>query len=118
MTAAEYRKRMGKSNSTKHLNIKTEVDGVTFDSRKESKRWFELSQLQKRGEISELQRQTTWEFTVNNKPICKYIADFEYIKNGQRIVEDTKSEHTRKLPVYRIKKKLMAACYNIEIKET
>jgi hypothetical protein len=49
----------------------------------------------------------------------EYIADFTYKdKNGIFIVEDVKSEHTRKLKPYKLKKKLMKIIYNIDIKET
>lgn len=48
----------------------------------------------------------------------KYIADFVYYDKElkQEVVEDTKSEAT-KTPVYRLKKRLMAETYGIEIKE-
>jgi hypothetical protein len=49
--------------------------------------------------------------------VCKYISDFVYLENGQKIVEDVKSEYTRKLPVYRLKKKLVKAVHGIDIKE-
>ena len=39
----------------------------------------------------------------------EYIADFTYVDGeGRFIIEDVKSEITRKNPVYAIKKKLMA----------
>jgi len=34
-----------------------------------------------------------------------------------RVVEDVKSEFTRKDPVYRLKYKLMKACHGIDIRE-
>lgn len=46
----------------------------------------------------------------------RYIADFMYNdRNGQLIVEDAKGVKT---PVYRLKRRMMAEIYNIEIKET
>ena len=46
----------------------------------------------------------------------RYIADFTYNdKNGQLIVEDAKGVKT---PVYRLKRRMMAERYDIEIKET
>ena len=46
----------------------------------------------------------------------RYIADFMYNdRNGQLIVEDAKGVKT---PVYRLKRRMMAEKYNIEIKET
>ena len=48
--------------------------------------------------------------TADGKPVGKieYIADFTYKKDGKLIVEDVKSEITKKNPVYVMKKKLMA----------
>ena len=43
-----------------------------------------------------------------------YLADFVYKENGKEVVEDTKGFRTE---VYKIKKKLMAYIYQIEIKE-
>lgn len=101
--------------------VKTEIDGIVFDSRKESLRYEVLSKMQKHGEIADLLLQQKFSLTVNENHICYYVADFQYKwYNGifwENIVEDVKSEITRELPVYRIKKKLMFAIYGITIKE-
>lgn len=102
----------------KFRNRKTVVDGITFDSAKEARRWSELNLLLRAGQISELERQEVYRLTVSDQLICKYVADFSYLENGVHIVEDVKSDHTRKLPVYRLKKKLLRACYGVEIRET
>jgi len=97
----------------KYRSRKTIVDGITFDSKKEACRYSELKFLQRIGEISDLRRQVVYQLSV-----CKYIADAVYVdKSGNTIVEDTKSKHTRKLPVYRLKKRMMKAELGIEIKE-
>lgn len=103
----------------KYGNKKTVVDGIKFDSAKEAKRYGELKMLLKAGVIGLLQLQVVYELKVNDKRVCKYIADFEYIivKTGETVTEDVKSEATRKLPVYRLKKKLMKQVHGIEIKE-
>ena len=101
----------------KYGNKKTIVDGIEFDSQKEAKHYEYLRMLRTIGEISALERQKTFRLEVNNQLICKYIADFAYIKNGNEIIVDVKSNYTRKLPVYSIKKKLMKAIYNIDILE-
>ncbi|OQA06328.1 MAG: hypothetical protein BWY67_01977 [Bacteroidetes bacterium ADurb.Bin397] len=54
---------------------------------------------------------------VKEKKIATYIADFTYMEKGQYVVEDVKSDFTRKNPVYRLKKKLIEAIYNLKIKE-
>lgn len=55
---------------------------------------------------------------VNGVIVCRYWADFTYLENGVRVVEDVKSKITRMQPVYRLKKKLVAAAFGVEIRET
>jgi hypothetical protein len=82
---------------------------VTFDSRKEAARWVELKALESAGALTALRCQVRIPVVVNGSKVCVYVADFVYIANGRRVVEDVKSAFTRKLPVYRLKKKLLAA---------
>ena len=90
-------------------------DGILFDSKKECRRYSELKILERRGDISGLEVQPEFLIEVNGIKVCKYIADFRYREKGKIIVEDVKGIRT---PLYRIKKKLMAAVFGIEIKET
>tara|TARA_R110002110_G_scaffold22933_3_gene88234 strand:- start:3453 stop:3800 length:348 start_codon:yes stop_codon:yes gene_type:complete len=108
---------------SKYLNVKTEVDGHTFDSKKEAKRYGELMLMQKAGVIQHLKLQPPFSCTVNGKLVCTYKADFSYEERKrdgrvEHIIEDVKSPITRKHPVYRIKKKLVEALYGITITET
>lgn len=107
-----------KSKPNKFKAERVEYDGEKWDSKKELARFGILRLLEQRGDISELRRQVKYELTVNGLLIAKYYADFTYMKNGELIVEDTKSKHTRTLPVYRIKRKLMFAIHNIQIQES
>lgn len=104
-----------KPTNSKYKNEKV-VDefGNVYDSKKERKRATELRLLLKAGAIGFLAKQVEFDLKV-----AKYIADFVYTDaiTGATIVEDVKSEVTRKLPVYRLKKKLMLQIHNIEIKE-
>lgn len=106
---------------TKYKSKKVEVDGITFDSKKEANRWYELRLLEKAGAISDLQRQVKFELIpsqrINGKVVerpCTYLADFVYIENGQKIVEDTKGFRTTD---YKIKRKLMLYVHGIKIRE-
>lgn len=116
---------------SKYLNVKTEVDDIVFDSKKESQRYLVLKRMQSIGEINKLVCQKTYpllcdalvingEVVKLDKPMMRsYIADFVYTdKNGNEIVEDVKSNMTRKLKEYRLKKKLMKLVYGITIFET
>lgn len=104
----------------KYRNIKTVVDGITFDSLKESRRYGELKLLEKSGRISGLEVQPAFRIVVNDCLICTYKADFQYVTDtphasGQVVVEDVKGMQT---PVYRLKKKLMLAVHGISVVET
>ena len=102
---------------------KTVVDGITFDSRKEAKRYVELRNLERAGDIRDLKRQVRYEivpsFDVDGKHYrpSTYIADFVYtdVKTGKEVVEDVKGYRTG---VYRLKSKLFAYRYRVSILET
>ena len=116
----------------KYRNEKTIIDGITFQSRKEANRYFELKMLQRAGEISKLELQPKFEIVpevywinavtiVDSKTLGKryYIADFSYFENGNKTVEDVKSAITRKNPVYTLKRQLFLLKYpGIVFKET
>lgn len=106
---------------SKYNATKTEVDGITFASRKEAKRYKELKILEKADVISELQLQVPYLLIDNQRRNgklierkCVYVADFVYRLNGETVVEDVKGVRT---DAYRIKRKLMLERYNIQIKE-
>jgi hypothetical protein len=95
--------------------VKTIVDGITFASKKEAKRYTELKLLERAGEISRLELQPRYDITINGVKICTYVADFRYFSKAKLVVEDCKGYLT---PVYRIKRKLVMALYNVEILES
>lgn len=106
----------------KYHNRKITVDGEKFDSIKEYRRYKELQLLERAGEISNLRRQVPYLLIPaqydGGKCVereCNYIADFEYIENGKKVVEDVKGIRT---DAYKIKRKLMLLCYGIRIQET
>jgi len=108
-----------------------------FDSDKEYQRGELLKVLEQRDEISDLQRQVEYVLipaqymkvlkTVRKKEVLKdkrieapitYKADYVYkLPDGSTVVEDVKSEMTRKLPDYIMKRKLMLYIHGIRIKE-
>lgn len=115
MSAQAFREMVKKPN--KFHAQKTIVNGVVYDSKKESKRAVELEYLERVGKIKNLERQKRFvlqEGFVNNqgqkiRPIS-YLADYYYEENGQKIVEDVKSPATR-TQVYMLKKKLFQFKY-------
>ena len=97
------------------------MDNITFASKKEMLRYYELKMLLKAGEITNLELQPKYllleGFTKNGEwfPPINYIADFKYIENGETIIEDCKGMKT---VVYTIKRKLFEYEYkNLTIKE-
>ena len=121
---------------SKYRNTKITVDGITFDSKKEARRYSELKLLEKAGKISNLQRQVKFVLIPaqyeafertgkNGQPLkqgkkciereCAYIADFVYRDaDFKRVVEDTKGMRTKD---YIIKRKLMLHKFHIKISE-
>lgn len=96
------------------------VDGIFFHSKAESVRYLQLKAMQERGEIDSLILQPSYECVVKNHKITTYRSDFKYCvidDRGQTIktvVEDVKGMVT---DIYKIKKKLVEACFDVKIIE-
>lgn len=122
---------------SKYYNQKITIDGQTFDSKKEARRYSELLLLQKAGQISDLRTQVPFElipaqferyerYGKNGQRLkdgvrciekaVVYRADFTYTKDGVLVVEDTKSPATRTKD-YVIKRKLMLHTHGIRVCE-
>lgn len=118
---------------SKYHSRKITKDGQTFDSVKEYRRYCELLLFARAGAITNLQRQVKYLLipaqyepdtiskrgTVKRGKViereCAYFADFVYIENGKKVVEDTKGVRTSE---YIMKRKLMLWIHGIRIKET
>lgn len=110
-----------KMKNIKYKNVKTTVDGIKFDSKKEAARYSELKLLQKLGKIKSLELQKVFvlapSVVINGRkrPPLKYICDFYYV-DGLRgfVVEDVKGVKTAS---YVIKRHLMMSTLGIKINE-
>jgi Protein of unknown function (DUF1064) len=105
----------------KYHNIKTTINGIKFDSKKEANRYLDLQILERIGEISKLETQPKFEIVPAvkwNKTLRArfYIADFQYVQNNETIIEDVKSPITKKNPVYTLKRQLFLAQYGNKYK--
>lgn len=121
---------------SKYNSKKIEIDGYTFDSKKESKRYLFLKDLENLGQIEDLRLQVKYVLIpAQREPMyvtprgkiklgnviereCAYIADFVYKENGKEVVEDVKGY--RRGPaysLYTIKRKLMLEKYGVRIRE-
>lgn len=111
--------------TAKYRNKKIIVNGITFDSKKEAKRYTELLMLERSGEISCLELQKPYELIPKQKlsngkteRACKYVADFCFKRDGKVVVEDVKG--LRKGVAYQLfvmKRKWMLFLHKIEIIE-
>jgi len=92
------------------------LDGITFASKAEMKRYAELRMLERGRIISELVLQPRFllQAAYEDGPVkvraLEYVADFSYRepKNPRRVVEDVKGHIT---DVYKIKRKLFWGKY-------
>lgn len=102
---------------------KTVVDGITFDSMAEAKRYGHLKLLERAGAISGLTvhpRYTVWEgidLTTNKKQKIAYEPDFVYIENGATVAEDVKGGKATITRLCQLKAKMFRCAYpNIELR--
>lgn len=123
-------------------NKKVEVDGVLFDSKREAKRYADLLELLRAGEISDLQLQPVFELIPAQHETfprygkkgqrlkdgtrciengCVYKADFSYkTRDGLLVVEDAKGYRNPNSATYAkfvIKRKLMLWRHGIRVVE-
>jgi hypothetical protein len=106
----------------KYRAKKTTIDGITFDSKAEARRYAELKLLLRGKKINDLILQPKYElqagFTHKGKKIqaINYIADFAYYEcdTGAHVVEDVKGVKTKE---FMIKQKLFLKKYpNIDFR--
>ena len=117
MSAAEFRANREADvteRPSKYRNKKTTVDGVKFDSKREAEFYSSLKQLERAGQVYEVELQKPYALTVNGQLVCTYKADFAFydaIQKRNRVV-DVKGVATKD---FVIKKKLMRAVFGIDV---
>ncbi len=102
-------------------NIRCEVDGINFHSKKEAEHYQLLKQMQKSGLISDLKWQVKFQLNQGGTHSFCYIADFTYLEKGKLIVVDVKGYDLKKgeyilSQLFKKKMKLMKRIHNLEIK--
>lgn len=134
---AAYGKQKSRGSSKYHAE-KVTVNGITFDSKKEARRWLELTALEQAGKIHDLRRQVKYLLIPEQRERCteiyksgpkkgqfkpgrvlerecSYYADFDYYaEDGTHVVEDVKGMRTKE---YRLKRKMLLYKYQIRISE-
>lgn len=135
---AAYGKQKAHGSSNKYHAEKVTVNGITFDSKKEARRYLELTALEQAGKIHGLRRQVKYLLIPEQRESCTeryksgpkkgqfkpgrvlerecaYYADFDYYtEDGTHVVEDAKGVRTE---VYRLKKKMLLYTHKIRISE-
>ena len=105
---------------------KVVVDGETYNCMNDYYRWRDLKQLEIDGKISELKRQVKYVLIPAQRDESgklveyevSYIVDFEYIENGEKVVEDNQSyARGAAYQLFSIKRKLMLHKFGIKVKE-
>lgn len=110
---------------SKYRNVRTNG----FASKREYQTYLKLKALEIAMEISELKTQVRYPLKVNGQLVTTYVADFTFFEpverrdrggqlqqvNMQFVVADAKGY--RGVREYLLKKKLMKAIYNIDIRE-
>lgn len=111
--AAELsRKKRNKFNA-----VKTVVDGIAFDSKREANHYGLLRSLERAGHISRLRVHPKFYLAVNDQEIATYRPDFTYwdAVSKRHCVIDVKSAPTARKRDFVLIKKLMKAIHGIEV---
>ena len=121
MNVEDYKKLVNKTKSSKFNNVKSEIDGHKFDSKKESEFYGSLKIKKQAGLIKDFKMQVPYEIIVNNIRIANYFLDF-LVENNDGTIEyidikgkDKKTNKFIKTGVFALKKRLVEAIYGIKI---
>lgn len=107
--------------ASKYHATRTKVDGITFQSKREARRWQQLRILEAAKQIRNLRRQVPYPIAIVNLEtgeivtVSTYFADFVYEElTGATVIEDAKGVRTE---TYKLKKRLVEAQYGVRIHE-
>ena len=108
---------LGGVNRSKYGNRPVTLDGYTFASQAEARRYTELRLLERAHQIRELAVHPKIPLVVEGIHVCDYIGDFVYLdRQGDLVLEDVKSPATR-TALYRLKRKLVEVLHHRTIVE-
>jgi hypothetical protein len=109
--------------ANKYGAVKVETPLGMADSKKEGRRLCDLQMMERAGEITDLHAHPQFDLIAwspnGPKVIGKYTADAGYRRDGRIVVEDVKSEITRKRGDYSLRRRIfMANNPHIDFRET
>ncbi len=94
---------------------KVHLDGFTFDSQAEARRYEELRLLEMAGEIHDLKVHPRFELLPRDKVLglraVHYTADFQYTEGGRVIVEDVKGGSATITEAFKLRRQLFLRRY-------
>jgi len=119
MTSGDYLETIANmSRPSKFGNVRTEIDGIKFDSKAEARFYAVLRLREKAGEVSAIELQKPYALKESNgEVVCTYVADFafyDHVQGRERVV-DVKGGKATQTAVFRIKRKLMRANLGIQV---
>ncbi len=101
--------------TNKYRAKKTTIDGVSFASAIEAKRYSELKLLEREGAITALVLQPQFDLVVCGILCGRYRPDFKYFEGGKYVVEEIKGFRVRD---YALRVKVFRATHpHIEFRE-
>lgn len=96
------------------------IDDIRFASKREGDRWLFLKIRLVLGEITDLERQVTYQLAESvriegekrARPALRFTADFRYVERGKTVVEDAKGYADKS---FRIRQHLMKSVHGIDV---
>ena len=116
ISAEQYREMAKKPKRSKYGNVKTVIDGETFDSKIEGEYYHHLKLRERIGEVYGIIRQKQFVIELSGTRICSLKVDFYFYDRrtrGMRAV-DIKGGPTD-TQVFRLKAKLVKAMFGVEV---
>lgn len=101
--------RMGRGRRQKYSAKAVEVDGMRFDSKKEAKRYVDLTRLRAAGVVSHFLRQVPFHLPGKTRFVCDFVV---FWSDGRVTYEDVKGIQTE---TFRLKKRQVEELYPVEI---
>lgn len=103
-----------RNRGNKYGAVKTVVDGITFDSKAEARRYQELNLLRLKGELGPIFVHPRYAIKIKDTPVCEVILDFCYYSypRAEYVYEDVKG---RDNALSRLKRKLVEAQNGIKV---
>lgn len=118
MSAAEYLAIPKAPPRSKYGNIRTDLDGHTFDSKAEARYYAMLRLRELAGEVREIEHQVPFSLRgQNGEVVATYKADFVFwdcVEGRQRVI-DVKGGRGTVTPLFKLKAKLLRATHGLSI---